>query len=394
MAKFVFVNIPSRSHIVPTLPIVRELVARGDNVIYYLAERFRSLIEETGAEFRAFDTLIDQINNTAFRSGKPVGLPMYMVDESLYVIPQILEDVRAEQPDCIVYDTMCLSGRFLAEILHIPAVNFRMIFAFNQHLARIFQANASQDPAGLEGFQHSMRQLCERYHVRPFHIGSIFTHEESLNLVTIPRAFQLEGETFDERYCFVGPALDYRKQDIDFPFEALAGQTVIYITQGTVYNDRPHFFNLCLDAFAGTPWKVVISIGTNVDQSKLQAIPDNFIVRTFLPQLEVLKYASACVYHGSMTTAMEALAQGTPIVAVPPSMADQIVNARRIAELGLGLHLDEKTVTAETLRSAVAQVIEDPRYAANVRKMQEEIRSSGGYKRAADVLQHFVQVPV
>ncbi|HEY0754203.1 MAG TPA: macrolide family glycosyltransferase [Ktedonobacteraceae bacterium] len=394
MAKFVFINIPSRSHITPTLPIVRELVARGDKVTYYLAERFRSLIEETGAEFRPFATMIDQINNTAFASGKPVGLPMYMVEESLYVIPQILESVRAEQPDCIVYDTMCLSGRFIAEILNIPAVNFRMIFAFNQHLARIFQANASQDPAGIEGFQKSMRQICDLYQLKPFHLGSIFTHEESLNLVTIPRAFQLQGDTFDDRYCFVGPALDYRDQKIDFPFQELEGQTVIYITQGTVYNDRPNFFNLCIDAFAGTPWKVVISIGTNVDQSKLQAIPDNFIIRTFLPQLEILKYASVCIYHGSMTTAMESLAQGTPIVAVPPSLADQVVNARRIAELGLGIHLDEKTVTAESLYSAVAQVINDPRYASNVQKMQEEIRSSGGYKRAVDVLQHFVQVPV
>src|SRR5205085_811010 len=162
-----------------------------------------------------------------------------------------------------------------------------------------------------------------------------------------------------------------------FPFEELEDQPVVYITQGTVYNDRPDFFNLCFAAFADTPWKVVISIGTNVDQQKLQPIPGNFIVRTYLPQLEVLNYASVCVYHGSMTTTMEAFAQGTPVVVIPQAIADEKVNALRIAELGLGIQLDEVSLTPELLRNAVAHVINDPRYDAHVQKMQEEIQASG-----------------
>jgi MGT family glycosyltransferase len=74
-----------------------------------------------------------------------------------------------------------------------------------------------------------------------------------------------------------------------FPFEQLENQSVIYISHGTVYNDRPQFFNLCFAAFADTPWKVVVSIGRNVDQEKLDPIPSNFIVRRYVPQLEVLK---------------------------------------------------------------------------------------------------------
>lgn len=394
MAKFVFINIPSQSHINPTLPIVQELVARGEEVIYYLTERFRPAVEATGATFRSFETKIEQINKTAFSSGKPVGLPMYMLDESLYVIPQILESIRAEQPNCIVYDTMCLSGRLIAQILHIPAVNFRMIFAFNKRLSLIFQANASQDPAGIEAFQSSMEKLCSLYNVQPFHIGSIFTHEEPLNIVTIPRAFQVEADSFGEQYCFVGPAIAPRKDQSDFPFEQLENQPVIYITQGTVYNDRPDFFNLCFSAFADTPWKVVVSIGNNVDQKKLSPIPGNFIVRTYVPQLRLLECASICVYHGSMTTTMEALAQGVPLVVIPQHIADEQVNARRVEELGLGIRLEEESLTPESLRNAVFSVSNDPTYYARVRQMQEEIREAGGYTRAADILQEFVKLPI
>lgn len=393
MAKFVFINLPSRSHINPTLPLVEELVARGEEVTYYLTAPFKQIIEATGATFRSYESKIEEINRNAFYSGKPVGLPMYMLDESLFVLPQILDSVREEQPDCIVYDTMCLTGRLLAEILHVPSVNHRMIFAFNERLARIFQANASEDPEGMRAFQASMNQLRACYQVQPFNIGSIFTHAAEFNIVTLPRAFQVDGDSFGEQFCFVGHSIAPRQEQIEFPLEQLEQQQVVYISQGTVYNDRPDFFNTCFAAFADTPWKVVMSIGKNVDRGKLHAIPDNFIVRPYVPQLDVLKRTSVCVTHGSMTTLMEAFYYGVPLVVTPQPLADLPVNAIRVQELGLGVMLREGTVSAETLRNAVQQVSSDPAYYARTFQMREEIHKAGGYRRAADALQTFTSVP-
>ncbi len=394
MAKFVFINIPSRSHINPTLPLVQELIARGEEVIYYLTDPFKDAVEATGARFCRYESKIEQINSAAREAGKPVGLPMYMLDESLFVIPQILASIKAEQPDCIIYDTMCLTGRLLAEILHIPAVNHRMIFVFNDKLSSLFRANASQDLDGIRAFQSSMEQACAQYHVRPFHIGSIFTHEELLNIVTIPRAFQIDGDKFGEQYCFVGPAIAPRKETIEFPFEQLEKQSVIYISQGTVYNDKPDFFNLCFAALGQIPWKVVMSIGSNVDRSKLDPIPDNFLVRTYVPQLEVLKYTDICITHGGMTTIMEALAEGIPLVVAPLPVSDITVNARRVDELGLGIMLDQSALTAESLREAVLRISNDSAFHARALQMQEEISQAGGYTRTADILQDFVKIRV
>jgi MGT family glycosyltransferase len=394
VAKFIFISIPLRSHAHPTFPIAQELVARGDEVIYYLTDQFKQTIEATGATFRKYDSKIEHINKTASSGGKLVGLPMYMLDESLFVIPQILESIRAEQPDCIVYETMCLSGRLIAEILHIPAVNFRMIFAFSKRLASIFQANASHDPEGLEAFNVAMDKACALYHVQPFNIGSIFTHEENLNLVTIPRAFQIDGDSFGEHFHFVGSAIAPRQEEVEFPFEQIEKEPVIYISHGTVYNDRPDFFNLCFAAFANTSWKVVMSIGTNVSPEKLDATPENFIVRPYVPQLEILKYASICVTHGSMTTIIEAFAQGVPLVAIPQATSDVFVNSKRVDELGLGIMLEEKSLTAESLYNAVLRISNDPAFYARTLQMQEEIHNAGGYIRAADSLQEFVKLHI
>ena len=196
MAKFVFINIPSTSHVNSTLPIVQELVARGEEVIYYLTDAFKDVVEATGATFRCYESKLDEINKVAASSGKPVGLPMYMLDESLFVIPQILENIRAEQPDCIIYEILCLSGRLIAEFLHIPATSFRIILAFDKRLTNVFRTNASKDPAGIAAFQAAMDKVCALYPVQPFNLGSIFTHEEPLNIVTVPRAFQVDGGFF------------------------------------------------------------------------------------------------------------------------------------------------------------------------------------------------------
>ncbi|MDQ2902654.1 MAG: glycosyl transferase [Chloroflexota bacterium] len=394
MAKFVFINIPSQSHINPTLPLVQELVARGEEVTYYLTDTFRHTIEATGATFRPYESKIEHINNAARNAGKPIGLPMYMLDESLFVIPQIVESIRTEQPDCLVYDTLCLTGRLIAEILHIPAVHHCMILLFNKKLSQLFQAKMSQDSAAMETFQASMSKLCALYNVQPFNIESIFTHQEALNIVTIPRAFQVDGDAFGEQYRFVGPAIAPRKEDIEFPFELLEEQPVIYISLGTVFNDRPDFFNLCFTAFAGTPWKVVMSIGNTVDQKKLDPIPGNFVVRTYVPQLEVLKYTRICVTHGGMTTIMEALAQAVPLVVTPLPVSDIAVNARRVAELGLGVMLSQEALTAESLRDAVSRISDDPAFNARTLQMQNEIRNAGGYTRTADMLQEFVKLPI
>jgi UDP:flavonoid glycosyltransferase YjiC (YdhE family) len=41
---------------------------------------------------------------------------------------------------------------------------------------------------------------------------------------------------------------------------------VIYISLGTVFNDRPAFCRLCFDAFADLPHRVVLALGSATDR--------------------------------------------------------------------------------------------------------------------------------
>ncbi len=341
MAKYAMFAAHGHGHVNPTLAIAQELVARGEQVIYYLPETFRPAVEATGASFRlyegeAFKHL--RSGQPAFTPGKKVDTSLMvgrmmetMVQESVSMLPQLLEEMRIEQVDSILYDRIFLPARLLSDL--------RML-----------------------------------------------TQAADLNIVFLPRAFQPAGETFDERFVFVGPSLQaQRHYSGDFPLDRLDKHPQLYISLGTAFNNQAEFYNLCFDAFGQTEWQVVLAFGQQIDPAELKEPPANFIAVPHVPQLEVLARADVFVSHGGMNSTMESLTFGVPLVVVP-QMSEQEMTARRVQELGLGLALEKETLTAEKLRAAVEQIAHDPSFRVRVQEMQNETRQAGGFQRAVDAI--------
>ena len=115
MSKIVVFNVPAHGHVNPTLPVVRELVSRGEQVAYYLTEEFEPQIRHTGAEFRRIEglqmgsgpppgvTAMGQSDPAMMRQMMAAFFPRMMAD-GLRLVPQLVERVRAEDADCVVYD--------------------------------------------------------------------------------------------------------------------------------------------------------------------------------------------------------------------------------------------------------------------------------------------------
>ena len=402
--KYVFFNFPAYGHVNPTLAIVAELIARDEQVVYYLPERFRQTIEATGATFHPFqDTLFTRQQEQFAPRVRPANgdqriamLPVLMIQESSQVIPQLLESVRAEQADCLVYDSMFLWGRMVARTLHLPAIALRPSYAANQQsnvfgsVAQRFQLS-SERTAILDNI---LVQLSTKSGVPRFDMRSILVHTEPLIMVFLPRAFQPGGETFDERYLFVGPSFQSHRDDsLAFPCEQLGTQPLLYISLGTVFNDQADFYRTCFTAFGDTTWQVLLSVGPALDRATLTGMPGNFIVASRVPQLEVLSRAKLFVSHGGMNSVMESLAYGVPLVVIP-QISEQAVTARRVQELGLGMALDREVVTAERLLEAVTQVAGDPSFSARAQVMQQAICEAGGYRRATEAIMQFARTRV
>jgi NDP-glycosyltransferase len=391
MAKYALFSPPAHGHVNPTLAIAQELVARGEQVIYYLPETFRSLVEATGATFRLY--------RTAMRAGAPADQPnkkedpsrmmKMVVQECFHVLPQLLQEVRAEQIDYILYDRMFLPAIFLSLILHTPAVALNPTYVLNTLFQEMLPDRREQILTPLNG---DLARLCDLYQLPHFTMPELLLEQADLNIVFLPRSFQPGEEDLDEqRYLFVGPSLQmHRYSSGDFPLDRLDKHPQLYISLGTAFNNQVSFYNLCFDAFAHSEWQVVLAFGQIIDPVELKETPANFLISPHVPQLEVLPRIDVFVSHGGMNSTMESLLFGVPLVVVP-QMKEQEMTARRVQELGLGLALDSETLSAEILRATVDQAASDPNIRTCIQGMQQKIYQAGGARRAVDAIMHYTQ---
>ena len=207
----------------------------------------------------------------------------------------------------------------------------------------------------------------------------------------VPRAFQPAGDTFDERFLFLGPLLgDRRQREAWSP--PRPGSPVLFVSLGSIFTDRPDFYRTCRDAFASSPFHVAMTIG-ELDPTELEPLPGNIEVRSWFPQLAVLRHASAFLTHAGMNSTMEAISYGVPILAFP-QMPEQVVNADRAVELGIGRRLDPESLTADTLRLVVDDLTANTEVATRLQRLRADAHAGGGAVAGADAIeQHLREQP-
>src|SRR5690349_13941143 len=115
MATYVFLTLPVYGHVNPTFAVAQELVNCGQKVIYYLPETFRETVQATGADFRPYDSLMEQMQIPSIIQQRATFMPMMMTREGRHVLPQVLDRIRADQPDVIVYEEWCMWARIVVQ---------------------------------------------------------------------------------------------------------------------------------------------------------------------------------------------------------------------------------------------------------------------------------------
>ena len=147
-------------------------------------------------------------------------------------------------------------------------------------------------------------------------------------------------------------------------------------------------------AFADYRAQFILSAGAFTDLTQLGNVPDNFIVRNYVPQLQVLRRADVFITHGGMNSVHEGLYFGAPEIVIPQQL-EQYINGRRVVETGAGLipkgYRISERVSVEALRLALDQILDDPSYKSNAAQLGKTLRAAGGYEQAANEIERFIQ---
>jgi MGT family glycosyltransferase len=210
----------------------------------------------------------------------------------------------------------------------------------------------------------------------------LFFHGD-LNIVFTSETFQIKRENFDSSYIFTGPCYSKSSLEPESCWAKIEGKSVIYISLGTVFNQNIPFFQKCVQAFGNSQHTVVMTVGNSVDINLLGEIPPNFIVKNFVPQLEVIKYASVFIYHGGMQSTLDALTHQVPLVLFP-QYSEQYLTAHRLEELGAGIWVKQQNIQPQKLRELVEKVMQDSSIRGNVERLGKSLIEAGGTQRAVD----------
>lgn len=385
------VGIPAISHTLPSLEVIRELVARGHRVTYANDAYLADVIEPTGAELVPYDSTLPVANHDWPED--PIAQMTVFLDDAIQALPQLRAAYDDDPADLYLYDIGAYAGRALAERQGRPAVQLSPTFVawegYEQEVAAHFMALPGADAyrtkfaAWLAGCGAVTTDV------------NAFSGPPGRAIALIPRAMQPNADRVNEEVVtFVGPCLGDRADQGRWERPAGA-EKVLLVSLGSAFTRQPGFYRECLAAFGDLPgWHVVLQIGRHVDPAELGEIPGNVDVRSWVPQLAILKQADAFITHAGMGSSAEGLYCGVPMIAVPQA-TDQPMNADRLVELGVARRVDTADATAEALRAALLDLTTDEAVALRVAEVRDQARAEGGTARAADLIEEMiVEMPV
>lgn len=384
MARIFFFSIPAHGHVNPTLPVVRELTARGHRVIYYETEEFRENIENAGAEFVSIEPYMPPApENIDKVAGKDFASLIDMAAKTtLGLDSKIAEDIVRERPALIIGDSICFWGKLLAKKHSIPFVCSTTTFAFNTRSARRMKPRLPEMIRmflGMPRIEKNMQLLRDHGYAVGSFIDVIQNDAATDTIVYTSRLFQPESDSFGKNYAFVGPSVAAR-----YPRKPHA-RPLVYISLGTVLHNAPQFYKRCIRALKKMDCDAILSIGHAVDPVSLGQLPQNVQVFPRVNQLEVLASADVFLTHCGMNSVSESLLCGVPMVLYPQHSEEESV-AGRAEELGAGLRLAR--ATSRNIRRALETVIADGRYKAAAEVIAEDFARCGGAGEAADFIEN------
>lgn len=271
----------------------------------------------------------------------------------------------------IYSDSVCFWGKLTSQKFNIPLVVSTSTFAFNQFSSNYMKHSPAEMADlifGLSKISKELKKLEEYgYHAKSA-LALVQNDNDTDSVVYTSRKFQPCAQTFSKHYSFVGPSV-FSKTLPDKKKE----RKLLYISLGTIINERPDFCKNCISAFGGSDIDVIISCGNSTSIDSLGALPENIKIYPRVDQLEVLSRADAFITHCGMNSVSESLYMATPLVFYPQTSEQEAV-AKRAAELNTGVYL--KDDSAEGIKKAVKTVLENEAYSEAAAECSKDFRSS------------------
>jgi zeaxanthin glucosyltransferase len=398
---FICLNLPG--HLNPMTALARQLQTRGHDVV------FLYLFSAHGLPCVPANDRSDEVNATRPEVSKLLGweaLEFYipvLAKETEKILKSLPEMVKTNGIDALVLDPIQFFAELGAMKLGLPYVSVGLA---------VYIDYLGHTPLCCYDWPHETtpealarnREGVARFTKLAYNEGTkAYAREAGIKvdwdapsdifsqlayITQIPKEFDLEDPWLPPQFHHTGPFSDPKSRPaIDFPWERLTGEPLIYASMGTILNGQVDVFRTIVAGVAkhkGT--QLVLSIGDQLDPKQIGPVPRNAIIVNQVPQLELLKRTSVCITHGGLNTVLESLAEGVPQLAIPVTF-DQPGVAARIAAKNNGMTMPFTKLTSDHVSRLLGELLKNPVYRDNARRFQDIISKTDGLSMAADIVE-------
>ena len=399
MARIGFFSMPWAGHLNPLCALAQELAERGHEVIFFHLPEFRTDIESRGAQFCAYGNDLYPPGtfarrNTELRKLKGEESAAHALETTRMCGEALLTEARpiveSANLDLWVVDHLDYAASILSRSMKARFVT--VITTLMRHAENGipgFSGEPHDDtspPDGLSDLVQPWREALDHHSLEfglgPFSYDTVWS--ELAQITQQPRAFEYPRRNLPDCFHFTGPFLSARaRKSVSFPWEWLSGAPLLYASLGSVGQGNLPILQAVIDAVTELPVQVVVSAGEFEDKLTPQS---NVLVRSYVPQLELLKKATLMIHHAGMNSTLECLSEGVPMVALPLA-SDQPGIARRIEWKGIGINLWGRDYSAENIRVAIEEVLNGPGYRKAAKELQRTIAVERGVEQAAKIIE-------
>lgn len=416
MARFLINTGPYPGHIAPSTPIVRKLIERDHEVVWITGRMYKEKVEATGARFHPLPKESDP-NGMEVYDFYPELKKLKGLAQIKYWIKHIMldscsRDIEAFDTvlidfhaDVLVGDTIAVALFFKLEIERLPCATISLL--------PLNLPSRDTSPFGL-GLLPGKNLMKTRNRLLNFLTYHVLLHDVTTYANNVRRELGLEsldGPFFQSMWKIPSlimqistPAFEYHRSDqpgnLNFigpdlpepddtfqpPYwwsDLNCSKSVILVNQGTLAKNLD---DLIVPTIKGLKNEQMLVVSVPVEEGQLGELPANVRAEPFIPFDHLLPHVNVMVTNGGYGGTQLALAHGIPLV-VAGETEDKIEVAARVEWTGAGINLRKQRPSPDEVRDAVKEVLVNPVYRENAKRIQSDFAKYDAPTRAAELLE-------
>jgi MGT family glycosyltransferase len=367
----------SGGNLPPLLAAGRLLAARGHSVSVLASAATREGVLRAGFEVVGYERARDPNMQLAFEQQADRLMALAAGTEVALDVRDVVAEAR---PDLMVVDCMLPAGIAAGESTGTPTAS---LVHFPYGLARQQMLRG----AGAWTTDRAQLNITRRgLGLQPAGDDLAAWESAELLLVTVPRWFDLAAN-YPANVVHAGPLGVTRPTHVRRSPERRPLVLLSFST--TVMHGQVALVQRVCDAIAAEETHAILTLGPAVCAGAIR-VPGNVEAVPYADHDQLLPLCAAIVSHGGLGTTLRALAHGKPLLLLPLGR-DQQFNARRVVELGAGIHLPVEAPPAE-IASALGELLTQPRYTERAERAAEAIASDRADERATQALLDLVHL--